>query len=120
MKARRIVFLVASALMTASTGFAAQSAQAAPGLGADCAILGPIGSNAISTLAPLQNEPQSQAAPQLNSYLSGLRAKQGSLSTTKGRSDLDAYIHALANANSKADAPQILAAINQMQTDCPS
>ncbi|WP_216902037.1 hypothetical protein [Nocardia alni] len=120
MKKRTTLLLVAAAATTMLTGLAAQSAQAAPDMGGDCAILGPIGANSISTLSPWQNEPQSQAAPQLAAYLGGLRAKEGGLHTAQGRADLDAYINALNGASSSAAAPQILAAINRLESDCPA
>jgi hypothetical protein len=120
MKKRTTLVLVVSALATVLTGVMASGAQAAPALGSDCAVLGPIGSNAIPTLGPLQNEPQSQASPKLNAYLGQLRSQEGGLSTAQGKADLQAYIDALGNATSPSAAPQILAALNKIQTDCPS
>ncbi|MGF6885350.1 hypothetical protein ABIA39_004108 [Nocardia sp. GAS34] len=120
MKKRTTLVLVISALATVLTGVMAGQAQAGSALGSDCAVLGPIGSNAVPTLAPLQNMPQSQAAPKLNAYLGQLRGQEGRLTTAQGKADLQAYIDALQNATSPSAAPQIMAAINKLQTDCPT
>jgi hypothetical protein len=107
-------------VVSAFVAVSASVARADAGVGSDCAVLGPVASNAIPTLAPLQNLPESQAAPRLDAYIGSLRAQEGKLSTAKGKADLQAYIDALQNANSSSAAPQIYAAITRLQTDCPT
>lgn len=112
--------LAMAAVVIGASMLMASTAQADSAAGPDCAVLGPIGANAIPTLAPWQSIPQDQAAPQLNAYLANLRSQQGQLTTNQGKADLQGYIDALQNATSPAAAPQIYAALNRLTTDCPS
>src|SRR5437879_5163932 len=120
MKKRYILAAVTFTGMTALTGIAASTAaQAAPGLGADCAIIGPIANGAIGQLAPLQSEPPAQAQAGLTRYAASIRAQEGKLATPQGKADVEAFASVVQSAHTQADGPHIVDALNKLHTDCP-
>jgi hypothetical protein len=88
---------------------------------ADCAIIKPIGTQAISTLGPLQSKPKAAAAAGMKKYLTKLHTAESHLTSPKAKADLNALISALQNSakDPAAAATLVPAAIGKLSTDCP-
>lgn len=118
MNKRSAMGLVAVASFAVLTGGTASPAQA-DDLGGDCSIIGPVASNAIGRLTPIESLPDDQKQGARDGYISELQGKLSGVNSSRGQSDLQAYITALQNASGPADAQQVLGAIIALQTDCP-
>jgi hypothetical protein len=82
-------------------------ASAAAGAGvsaADCKIIKPIASNAISQLTPLQSDSSSAAAAAINSYVTTLKADEAKLTSAGGKQLISSYIAALEKLPSQSTA----------------
>ena len=119
MKVHSIAALVVLTAATALTGTVTSVAGAAPGLGSDCAVIGPVASGAVGNLSPLQSIPPAQAQVARDKYLAQLRGQEGRLTSAQGRTDMEAYIGVIQTATSPADAQRVLNAIIKLQSDCP-
>ncbi|MEV4241488.1 MULTISPECIES: hypothetical protein [Nocardia] len=119
MKKRSILGLVVLAAAAALTGIAAPSAYAEdPSLAADCAVLAPIGSEAVSRLTPLQSLPPEEGQAARDQYVGELQSQLSNVYTDKGQADLSNYINVVQNATSASDAGRIITAIRALQADC--
>lgn len=88
---------------------------------ADCAVIRPIGTQAINTLGPLRGKPKAEAAAGMKRYLTQLRTAEGRLTSPQAKSDLNALISALQNAakDPAAAAQLVTSAIGKLSADCP-
>ncbi|WP_327116719.1 hypothetical protein OHB12_05435 [Nocardia sp. NBC_01730] len=119
MKTRSALGLVVMAAATALIGVAAPTATADDSaLAADCAILGPIGSQAVGRLTPLQALPVEEGQAARDQYVGELQSKLSSVQSEKGKADLSNYINVVQTATSASDAGRIISAIRALQADC--
>ncbi|MCU1642924.1 MAG: hypothetical protein JWN03_3199 [Nocardia sp.] len=120
MKKRSAMGLVALATFTVLAGATVSPAQADdPGVAADCSVLGQVAGNAVGRLTPIQSLPDDQKQAARDGYISELQGTLSSVNSSRGQADLQAYISALQNASSPADAQGVLTAIIALQNDCP-
>jgi hypothetical protein len=118
-----------SAAAVASSAEAAASSAVSSALAgtsgvsaADCAIIKPVSTSAITTLIPLQSDTPAQATAALKAYVTQLQADQAKLTSAQGKSVMSAWIAALqkASTESTADATTtITAALAPLSAACP-
>jgi hypothetical protein len=121
MKIRPVVLAVSFAAATVIGGWS--TATAAPLVHADipssdCAVLKQIGGSVVGTLAPLQSQPADQAAATLSSYVAGLRAKEGQVSSPEAQADIEGLASALENSTGPESASAVYGAIGKLNNAC--
>jgi hypothetical protein len=87
-----------SSPVTATTAAAASSGGAASSgalSAADCKVISSISQGVISTLMPLQSEPQSKAATALQAYIGKLGADEAQLASSGGKAVVSSFIAAV-------------------------
>ncbi|MET8651065.1 hypothetical protein [Nocardia aurea] len=120
MRKRSAMALAVLATATAMTGIISPiaTAEPSPDIAADCGTITSIADGAISALTPLRSlSPEDQrAAKQV--YIGQLQGQMGSLSTERGRADVQNFINALQAAETPADASLIVNALGKLRSDC--
>jgi hypothetical protein len=104
--ASSVVSSAESAASSASS--AASAAESAAGVAsvsaADCTILKPIASNALSELTPLQSESSSKQTAAINAYVASLQPALAKLTSEGGKQLLSGYIAAVQKLPSQSTA----------------
>jgi hypothetical protein len=105
-----------SAASSAISSAASAAASAAGGSvsAADCKVLKPVASNALSVLTPLQSESGSKANAAIASYVTSLKAIEAKLTSAGGKQLMNGYIAALEKLPTESTAAASTAMAEQM------
>lgn len=103
----------ASSVISSAASAAASAVAGASVSAADCKILKPIGSNALSELTPLQSDSASQAAASVKSYVTTLQAAQAKLTSAGGKQLMSGYITAVQKLPAESTAAATAAMTEQ-------
>ena len=86
---------------------------------ADCAVVKPIASGAITTLVSIQGKSSTAAASAMGSYVTQLDKALAQLTSAQAKTDLQGYVTALHQAESTGSQTAVTPALGKLTADCP-
>jgi hypothetical protein len=109
-----------SASASAPASSTAASSSTKPSA-ADCATISKISSGVVSTLLPLQSEPESKATVALEAYLAKLKTQEATLTSPGGKAALGSFVSALEKSMTETQAQAtttLTTAIGNLSSAC--